>query len=494
MAALPVKVSSIASAEVRPRRNTDAEIALRKVLSDWKGDFVNDACHAATQIGSFHSGGWLGHKAKEIVLEEFDLRKVDDIHWSTVHAAFKNGCDAVITPAQLRARYLPVAANDNEFFEPTVFEWEDPASIPVRDWIYGRHLIRRHVSATIASGAVGKTSLKIVEALALATGRPLLGQDVPKPSRVWLFNLEDDKVELRRRVSAAMIHYNIKPEDIGDRLHIDGEKSLVITKTTRTGTIINVPVVDAAIEAVEALEIDVLFVDPFISSHDAPESDSGAMDLVMKSGWVRVAREGNCAVELCHHTTKADTSSGMATAMSGRGSGAVVFACRSVMVLNPMTHEEAKAAALQSPSGYFSAKDDKQNLTLKTGSRDWYKMESVSLGNGGTGNLSGLRSDNIGVVTRWQWPTQASFVEGVTSQQLLSIQDRLKAGAYRKDPQAKAWAGYVVGEVLGLGSTKEVMTGHDKQRVRRMLDTWLKDKQLEVYEQKVNREFKEFIA
>jgi hypothetical protein len=61
----------------------------------------------------------------------------------------------------------PVAANDNKFehFEPTVFEWEDPTELPVRDWIYGRHLIRRHVSATIASGAVGKTSLKIVEAL-----------------------------------------------------------------------------------------------------------------------------------------------------------------------------------------------------------------------------------------------------------------------------------------------------------------------------------------
>jgi hypothetical protein len=47
----------------------------------------------------------------------------------------------------------------------------------------------------------------------------------------------------------------------------------------------------------------------------------------------------------------------MATAMSGRGSGAVVFACRSVQVLNPMSHEEAKAAALESPVGYFSAKD-----------------------------------------------------------------------------------------------------------------------------------------
>lgn len=477
-------------------KNSIGEDAVRKVLALWKGSHVADACIAATQIGLLHSGGLLSYRrAKDVLKSNFSVRSVDDVNWSTVNEAFQNGRSAVVSTAELKARYFPVGANDGAFFNPPVFEWEDPTKLPVRDWIYGRHLIRRHVSATIASGAVGKTSLKIVEALSLATGRALLGQDVPKRSRVWLFNLEDDMIELRRRVSAAMIHYNIKPTDIGDRLHIDGEKSLVITKTTRQGTVINVPVVDAIVEAIEALEIDVLFVDPFISSHDAPESDSGAMDLVMKSGWVRVAREGNCAVELCHHTTKADASSGQATAMSGRGSGAVVFACRSVQVLNPMSHEEAKAAALESPVGYFSAKDDKQNLTLKTGSRDWYKMESVSLGNGGgTGNLSCLRSDSIGVVTRWDWPSHASFVEEVTGEQLETIKDRLKDGAYRKDAQARAWAGYAVGEVLGLGSAKETMEGHDRQRITRMLDTWIKDGHLRVYQEEVNRVPKDFVT
>jgi hypothetical protein len=38
------------------------------------------------------------------------------------------------------------------------------------------------------------------------------------------------------------------------------------------------------------------------------------------------------------------------------------------------------------------------------------------------------------------------------------------------------------------------MVGHDRQRITRMLDTWLKDGLLEVYEEKVNREMKEFVA
>jgi hypothetical protein len=470
--------------------------AARRINDGWKkDDYVALASDAAFEYGLLVSARMLPQDRAEIMLDwHFKYRNVDEKYWSSVYQSFLNGRDSGMTNTELRERLGPIAANDNAIFEPTVFEWEDPTKLPVRDWIYGRHLIRRHVSATIASGAVGKTSLKIVEALALATGRALLGQDVPRRSRVWLFNLEDDMIELRRRVSAAMIHYKIKPEDIGDRLHIDGEKSLLITKTTRQGTVINTPVVDAVVEAIVALEIDVLIVDPFISSHDAPESDSGAMDLIMKSGWVRVARDGNCAVELCHHTTKADASSGMATAMSGRGSGAVVFACRSVQVLNPMSFEEAKLAALESPVGYFSAKDDKQNLTLKTGGRDWYKMESVSLGNGGTGNLSCLRSDSMGVVTRWQWPTRDSFVDEVTDDQLQAIKNWLKIGEHRKDVQANDWAGYAVGKVLDLGASKETMESHDRQRIKRMLDTWVKEGVLKERTSKVDGHQRTFLT
>jgi hypothetical protein len=37
-------------------------------------------------------------------------------------------------------------------------------------------------------------------------------------------------------------------------------------------------------------------------------------------------------------------------------------------------------------------------------------------------------------------------------------------------------AGYVAGEVLGLGSAKQVMEAHDSQRITGMPDTWVKDR------------------
>jgi hypothetical protein len=94
--------------------------------------------------------------------------------------------------------------------------------------------------------------------------------------------------------------------------------------------------------------------------------------------------------------------------------GARMMFSRCFACLNPMLAEDAKAAGLPTNVGYFSSFGDKQNLTPKPGMRDWYKMESVDLGNGGSaGNLNFLSSDSVGVVTQWEWPTDRSFVDGV---------------------------------------------------------------------------------
>src|SRR5215831_16154234 len=54
-------------------------------------------------------------------------------------------------------------------------QWRDPATIPIRKFLYGYCYARSFVSATIADSGMGKSSLKIAEFLACATGLPLLG-------------------------------------------------------------------------------------------------------------------------------------------------------------------------------------------------------------------------------------------------------------------------------------------------------------------------------
>ena len=105
--------------------------------------------------------------------------------------------------------------NHSPLISATPFVWRDPASIPPRAWLYGRHYIRQFLTCTIASGGIGKTSLAIGETLAMASGRPLLGIQPAERCRVWLWNGEDPRDELDRRIIAAMQHHNLTAADIG---------------------------------------------------------------------------------------------------------------------------------------------------------------------------------------------------------------------------------------------------------------------------------------
>ncbi|PJI53753.1 hypothetical protein CTI14_24030 [Methylobacterium radiotolerans] len=166
----------------------------------------------------------------------------------------------------------------------TPFVWRDPRSIPPRQWLYGRHYIRRFTTATVAPGGLGKTSLILIEALAMVTGKPLLGVRVPEPLRVWVWNGEDPREEIERRLAAACIHYGITAEDIGGRLFIDSgrETPIVIAQKLGEGTTVHRPVVEAMTAEILANRIDVVVLDPFVSCHAVPENDNGAIDRIVK--------------------------------------------------------------------------------------------------------------------------------------------------------------------------------------------------------------------
>ena len=86
----------------------------------------------------------------------------------------------------------------------TPFVWIDPASIPRRQWLYGRHYIRKFISETVAPGGYGKSTLAMTEGLAIVTGRPLLNVTPDERANVWIWNGEDPLEELQRRIMAAV--------------------------------------------------------------------------------------------------------------------------------------------------------------------------------------------------------------------------------------------------------------------------------------------------
>lgn len=369
---------------------------------------------------------------------------------------------------------LPDEAYANEFIEPghkdvpplgaTPFVWRDPLTIPPRPWVYGRHMIRKQVSVTVAPGGVGKSSLTLVEALCLASGRQLLGEWVDRAGlRAWVYNLEDPRDEMDRRVIGAMIHHGVRPDDISDengmRLFLDTgrERPLCTAVDIRGEVTIVKPEMDALEAAMKARQIDVLIVDPFVSSHRVSENSSGAIDLVAKE-WARLADRCNCAIELVHHTRK--TGGADATTEDGRGSTALLGAARSGRVLNKMSEDDRKKAGVDGDQAtYFGIDRDKANLA-PAGARQWIRMASVDLGQG----------DHVGVAQSWTWP---DAFDGVGVRHLIDVQRevhrRHEAGTPPRfsDQSGADWIGAVVADICGLD------VDQDKARVKAILKSWM---------------------
>jgi AAA domain len=67
---------------------------------------------------------------------------------------------------------------------------------------------------------------------------------------------------------------------------IDSGRTMeIILATTKKGeTTIADPVVDAVIKTIKENQIDVLIIDPFVSSHRVTENDNNAIEAVVKKG------------------------------------------------------------------------------------------------------------------------------------------------------------------------------------------------------------------
>lgn len=172
----------------------------------------------------------------------------------------------------------PAPTGPTPAFIATPFSWIDPKTLARREFAFGTHYIRKYVSVTVSPGGLGKTSNSIVEAISMGAGKPLLGVKPPQRLKVWLFNAEDPRDEMERRIMAACIHYRLSPKDIEGHLFLDTgrEQELVVAIDDKRGVKIQVPVVEAVVEQIERNGIDVMIVDPFVSTHQVNENDNGA--------------------------------------------------------------------------------------------------------------------------------------------------------------------------------------------------------------------------
>jgi AAA domain len=333
-----------------------------------------------------------------------------------------------------------IAADDHAFKEENM--------IPARDFFYEHHLLRGEVSLTAAPGGTGKSAKAIGDAIAMTTGRAVLGLKPPRPLRVLLINLEDDRNEMDRRIAAAMKRHGLARDDVGGRLFVvaKGELKLEVATQVRPGVVeANEAAIAGLIRFVKAKEIDVISVDPLRKTHNVSENDP-AMGKVIEC-YERVATEGDCAVHIWHHTRKGNGAE--VTVESARGTSVLIDAPRSVDVMETMSREIAEnlGVAEMQRRRYFRAFNGKLNFAPPMLDATWFEIVSVEIDN------AFPFGDDVGVVTRW---TPPDVVDDMTPAAIDKIRRAVGPDPHwRASSQATLWVGKPVAEALGLDPARQ---------------------------------------
>jgi RecA-family ATPase len=274
----------------------------------------------------------------------------------------------------------------------------DESKLPPREWLYANHYQRGQVTATIGPGGAGKSSVDLVEGIAMATARPLLGEQPTLRCRVWIHNGDDDRQEMDRRIAAVCRHYQIPMIELEGWLFVTTKSDFDVKLGSGNGTMtVNRVAVDAIISTILQNEIDVFIAEPLVTLHGVPENNNTQMNAIVHllSG---VADSCDCAIEICHHTRKLLAGIEEYNTDDGRGASAIRDAVRGSRVLNSLSREEAREAGIeeQQRAFYFRVDRGKANYLPPAVKATWRKFENVEL----------LNSDQVGVVAVWEFPGQ----------------------------------------------------------------------------------------
>ena len=274
----------------------------------------------------------------------------------------------------------------------------DVATLPPRSWLYGKHYQRCTVALTAGPGGMGKSSLDMVEAIAMATCRNLLGEQPEARLRVWYHNGEDPRDEINRRLAAICQHYRIPTarvaglslDHIRDRVSAAGSQGLHQFGSRRcAGT--------ADFRGHQRQPDRCRHLDPLVTLHSVSEVDSGKMDTVVRL-FAGIADENDAAIEIAHHVRKPAAGSNSDYDVHDiRGVAAITDAVRAARVLNRMNEKDAEAAGCSEVERLSRFRVDRAKGNYSPAqAATWRQFANIELING----------DEVGVVAQWNFPGQ----------------------------------------------------------------------------------------
>jgi hypothetical protein len=274
-----------------------------------------------------------------------------------------------------------------------------------------------------------------------------------------ILSFEDDETELRRRVRAAMIHYRIDPKDIAGWLYLaaPGRFGWKLAGLDDKGGFLEGELLDYLADAIRALSIEAVILDPFVKTHALPENDNNNIDR-LATLLATFAHELDISIDLPHHVSKGGGDPGNPD--KSRGASALAAAVRLVYSLTPMTEDEAEQCGVlpDARRAYVRLDPAKTNIAPSAYGAVWFQIIGVDLGNGTADYPHG---DNVQTVEPWK-PT--SVFDGVSVSLANAILDKLDAGN---------WSAYAGAKERAAWQVVRELTGKEEAACKIVIKTWV---------------------
>jgi hypothetical protein len=350
------------------------------------------------------------------------------------------------------------------------------SDVPRRRWVAPGFALRGGVTVIIGPPSAMKSSLMLAWSCAVALGREHGAFRPTEPGVVAVYNVEDDRVEQQRRLSAVLRQFDAIPADIVGKVIRAGPEGVgtLYTRDRSTATISTTAAMVRLKELIAERRPAMVIVDPLAELHDADENDNNALRAIIAE-LRALAVEFDIAAVVVHHTRKGIGAPGDPD--TARGASAIIGAVRSALTLMGMSEDDAEALGLpkdrKSRSAYVRLDDAKQNYA-SVGDAQWYEKVVYALDNG----------EAVPAAVPWKAP---NFWQSIPITVANAILDDIEAGIdggkqrYSDAPAAKERSAFRV--------VQQHVPSFNEQQARSFIKTWRKNDVLRVdeYDDEVDR-------
>ena len=260
-----------------------------------------------------------------------------------------------------------------------------PITYRPRPWIMYRLLLARTVTTMIAPGSAGKSTMALIIAAHLAVGRAFAGLECKKPGKSIVYDAEDEREEMSKRLWAICETYGIDFLEARSMICLLGSDDAFDMELVKADSSMNVDIVSKLVTVCQDPAVVMFAANPLSEIHRINSIDDGGMRFVM-SVLTFIAREANVAVLVGHHTRKpgAGNANAAGDVNASLGSVATTNFSRLAVTLYTATADDCKKFAFdENERGRYVRLDDaKTNYALLASTPQWFYRKSVRVASG----------------------------------------------------------------------------------------------------------------